>query len=184
MLDELEKQLLEKLEGKSGRAVLNHEVEAGAVRARVSVQRDRKGSPVLRYWFEESRVDRSTFQTLTCSQTRCPRHQSVLQKWRVHTGRALATRLEPIEFKRHAVLAAEERLLLGDQVFTAREAVFPVEFHCPQGVHDPVRIQVKGWDVFGPAGYMAGGWAGEGPRFETLEQVQAWLVQPQPLPVA
>lgn len=181
MLDEIEKRLLEKLEGQDARAVLNHEVAARGVSARVSVQRDRKGRPVLRYWFEASRVNRSTFQTLTCAQTRCPRHQSVLQQWRIHTGKALTARVEQIEFKRQVALAAEEQLSQGDEVFFAREAMFPVEFHCSQRAHDPIRIQVKGWDVFGRTGYLAGGWASEAPLFETLKQVQAWLVQHQPL---
>lgn len=184
MLDELEKQLLEELDGKNARVVLDHVIVVGGVNARVAVQRDRKGRPVLRYWFGPNRVDRLTFQTLTCAQTRCPRHQSVIHQWSVHNGRSSATRQERIDFRRQVVLAAEERLLLGDEVFTAREAVFPMEFHCSQRAHDPIRIQVKGWDLFDGTGYVAGGWAGEGPRFENLEQVKSWLAQHQPCPSA
>ena len=72
-------------------------------------------------------------------------------------------------------LAAEEHIELGHQVFTAREARFPVSLTCKHMAHAPLRISVKGWDVFGEEGYLAGGWAKDAPMFETLEQVKAWL---------
>jgi len=180
MLDELEKQLLVQFEGQPAHAGLEREVFAGEVRARVSVQRNRTGSLMFRYWFGASRVDRWTFQTLTCGETRCPQRQAVMHKWLIHTGQATIKRQERTEFKRQMALAAEEQVLLDGEAFTAREAVFPVLLSCSQRVHEPVRIHVKGWDVFGRDGYLAGGWSGDRPLFETLEQVRAWLGQRRP----
>ncbi len=69
MLDEVEKQLLQQFEEQGRRTVLVHEAVLGDVLTRVSMQRNRHGEPVFRYWFGESRVDRRTFQTLTCTET-------------------------------------------------------------------------------------------------------------------
>ena len=100
-----------------------------------------------------------------------------MENWLIHTGKATMKRQESNEFRRQIVLAVEEPVLLDGVAFTAREAVFPMVLSCPQQAHEPVRIQVKGWDVFSSDGYFAGGWAGDRPMFETLEQVRGWLVQ-------
>lgn len=175
MLDEVEKQLLQQFEGQGRRTVVVHEASLGDVLTRVSLQRNRHGEPVFRYWFGDSRVDRSTFQTLTCTETRCPQHQSTLQKWLVHVGLAKPSRPVRCEPFDKCSLAAEEHIQLGHQVFTAREAQFPVSLVCKQKAHAPLRMSVKGWDVFGEQGYLAGGWAKDAPMFETLEQVRVWL---------
>ncbi|WP_300660958.1 hypothetical protein [Hydrogenophaga sp.] len=175
MLDEVEKQLLQQFEEQGRRTVLVHEAVLGDVLTRVSMQRNRHGEPVFRYWFGESRVDRRTFQTLTCTETRCPQHQSVMQKWLVHIGMIKPIRPIRSEPFGQCSLAAEEHIQLGHQVFTAREARFPVSLTCKHMAHAPLRISVKGWDVFGEEGYLAGGWAKDAPMFETLEQVKAWL---------
>lgn len=177
MLDELEKQLLVQFEGQSACADLEREFFAGEVSARVSVHRGRTGRPTFRYWFGESRLDRRTFQTLTCGETRCPQRQAVMQAWLIHTGQATMKRLKSNEFVRQITLAAEESVLLDGVAFTAREAVFPMVLNCSRQVHEPVRIQVKGWDVFGSEGYLAGGWEGDSPMFETLEEVRDWLAK-------
>lgn len=175
MLDEVEKQLLQQFEGQGHRAVLTHEALAGDVGTRISLQLNRRRAAVFRYWFGESRVDRWTFQTLTCMETRCPQQQAVMQKWLVHMGLAKPSRPVRTEPFGQYSLAAEEHIRQGNQVFTAREAQFPVTLNCTQNAHAPLRISVKGWDVFGECGYLAGGWATDAPMFETLEQVRAWL---------
>ena len=177
MLDELEKQLLAQFEGRSACADLEREFYAGEVSARVSVHRRRPGRPTFRYWFGESRLDRLTFQTLTCGETRCPQRQVDMQNWLIHTGQTTMKRHRANEFVRLIALAAEELVLLDGVAFTAREAVFPMVLSCPQQAHEPVRIQVKGWDVFSSDGYFAGGGAGDRPMFETLEQVPDWLAK-------
>lgn len=175
MLDDLEKQLLQQFEEQGRRSVLVHEAILGDVLTRVSLQRNRHGEPVFRYWFGESRVDRRTFQALTCTETRCPQHQYTLQKWLVHVGLATPGRPVRSEPFGQCSLAVEEHIQLGHQVFTAREAKFPVSLVCKQKAHAPLRMSVRGWDLFGEKGYLAGGWAKDAPMFETLEQVRAWL---------
>lgn len=174
-LDEVEKQMQQQLEGQQSRAVLSHEVAARDANARITLQRNRHGEPVFRYWFGESRVDRRTFLTLTCTETRCPQQQAVRQKWLAHVGLLKAGRQKRPETLSPCLLGVEERIQLGEEVFVAREARFPVLLKCPEKVHESLRISVKGWDVFGNRGYLVGGWSGDAPMFETLEQVKLWV---------
>lgn len=175
MLDEVEKQLLKQFEEQGLCADLAYEMLAGEVVTRVSLKRNRRGEAVFRYWFGESRVNRQTFQTLTCTETRCLQHQAVHKKWMVHMG--LAKPNHPVRSEPFGIcsLAAEEHIRQGNQVFTAREAQFPVTLNCTQNAHAPLRISVTGWDVFGEGGYLAGGWVKDAPMFKTLDQVRAWL---------
>jgi hypothetical protein len=175
MLDEVESRLMQGCDGIGPRGELTYETSTGNVVSRIKLQLNRRGIPVFRYWFGESRVDRQTFKTLTCSETLCPMRQAMLHRWQIHVGLAKPARLihEP-SFARSA-LATEERIRIGEQNFTAREARFPVDLNCRQKVHEPLRINVAGWDIFGEEGYLAGGWTGHAPLFETLEEVKSWL---------
>lgn len=175
MLDEMEKQLLQQFEEQDRLGGITHEARSGEVLTRISLQNNRHGEPVFRYWFGDSLVDRRTFQTLTCSETRCPQHQALLQKWKAHMGMTRPSRPVRSEPPGLCSLAVEKHVRLGDRMFTAREARFPVTLECKNNSHTPLRISVKGWDVFGEEGYLAGGWAEDAPMFETLEQVNAWL---------
>ena len=98
-----------------------------------------------------------------------------MHKWLVHVGRAKPVRLKSEASERQGALAAEERIQIADKNFIAREARFPLTLQCQHQAHEPLRISVKGWDLFGEGGYLAGGWAGEAPKFETLAQVERWL---------
>lgn len=188
MLDEMEKQLLEQFEEQGRLTVLVRDAFSGDVLTRVSLQRNRHGEPVFRYRFGESRVDRRTFQTLTCTETRCPQHQSTFQKWLIHMGMTRPRQPVRTEPFGPGSLGTEEHIQLGHQIFAAREARFPVTLNCKQKAHGPLRVSVKGWDVFGEKGYLAGGWVKDAPMFETLEQVKTWLEaqnsNPTPTPSA
>lgn len=175
MLEEVEKQLMFQFEGHEPRTVLAHQATVGDVLARVSLQCNRRGEPTFRYWFGQSRVDRWTFQTLTCQERRCPQRQAVMKQWLVHTGQAKPARAARPSPPRPNALNAEERIQIDGQTFIAREARFPVTLKCINKAHTPLRISVQGWDVFGDGVALAGGWSGEAPMFETLEQVRQWL---------
>lgn len=175
MLDEVEKLLTQRSEGIGARYEQTYEMSAGNVISRVKLQLNRRGNPVFRYWFGESRVDRQTFQTLTCTETRCPMRQAMLLRWQIHVGLAKPMRHFHQKLFAKSALAIEERICIGEHKFTAREARFPVDLNCRQNAHEPIRISVGGWDIFGEKGYLAGGWVGHAPLFETLDQVKLWL---------
>lgn len=182
MLNDVEKQLLQDLETQDPRVERVHEAWAEGVLTRISLKRNRHGEPVFRYRFGPSRVDRGTFQTLTCTESRCPQRQALRQQWLVHTGLAVpAARPVAPEPQSPCFLAAEEHIAWAGQIFIAREARFPVMLNCAHRVHEPLRISVKGWDVFGPAGYLAGGWVSDAPMFVNLDQVKAWLQVQHPV---
>jgi hypothetical protein len=181
MLNDVEKQLLQDLETQNLCTEQVHESWAMGIPTRISLKRNRHGNPVFRYGFGPSRVDRRTFQTLTCTEIRCPQRQALWQQWQVHTGLVTPT-VRPAaptpQFR--FVLAAEEHITWANRIFIAREALFPVTLNCAHHVHEPLRISIKGWDVFGPGGYLAGGWFADGPMFASLEQVKAWLQAQHP----
>jgi len=181
MLNDVEKQLLQDLEAQDPRVERVHEAWAEGVLTRVSLKRNRHGEPVFRYRFGQSRVDRDTFQTLTCTESRCPQRQALRQQWLVHTGLAApAARPARPAPNSPCALAAEEHIVWANQVFIAREARFPVTLNCAHLAHEPLRISITGWDVFGPSGYLAGGWAADAPKFVSLAQVMAWLQAQHP----
>lgn len=182
MLDDVEKQLQQRFELSEARTEQVHEALLDEVFTRVSLKCNRHGKPVFRYWFGDSRVSRGTFQTLTCAEARCPRRQALRQQWFVHTGLVKPTRATPSRPCGSGALAAEERIQWANQTFFAREALFSVNLKCSHEVHEPLRINIKGWDVFDPNGYQAGGWVESAPMFETLEQVRAWLHARHPVP--
>lgn len=148
--------------------------------ARVNLVDDRRGHARFRYWFGPSRVDRSTFATLTCPETRCPRRQDMVTQWKVEVM-GIRTPGEP----RHPELGAgslclmqEVSIEVGGAHYLAREATFTLCLKCPGHVHQPVNIKLKGWDVFSPSGKgLAGGWDGEKPHLKTLDAVRDWLLQ-------
>lgn len=181
MLDDVEKQLLHRFERSEIQTEQVHEALLDDVLTRVALKRNRHGEPVFRYWFGESRVARETFFTLTCLEPRCPHRQALRQQWLVHMGLATPMRATSPRSVAFSVWAAEERIQWANQTFFAREASFPVTLKCVHSVHEPLRITVKGWDVFGPNGYQAGGWVAGAPMFETLEQVRAWLQAKHPV---
>lgn len=181
MLNDVEKQLLQDLEAQDPRVERVHEACSEGVLTRVSLKRNRHGEAVFRYHFGQNRVNRGTFQTLTCNESRCPQRQTLRQQWLIHTGRAApAARPARPAPNSPCALAAEEHIVWANQVFIAREARFPVTLNCTQHAHKPLSITVKGWDVFGPDGYVAGGWASDAPMFATLAQVMAWLQAQHP----
>lgn len=175
MLDEVESKLRLRFESQDHTGEAVHEMLVGDILTRVVLRLDRKGVPVLRYWFGQSRVDRQTFQTLTCLEIRCPRRQAMLHQWQVHAGLRRPARPVRTEARASQPLAAEERIRIGEMDYLAREARFPMTLKCGQQAHGPVHISVSGWDVFSNAGYVAGGWSGDRPMFETLDHVRAWL---------
>jgi hypothetical protein len=150
------------------------------VLARVTLAKDRLGRARFRYWFGPSRVDRSTFAILTCPETRCPRRQELIVQWNAQAMGERTSRA-PRRADAHAgapTLAREVTLEVDGTRYLAREAVFTLRLQCPRQAHQPVNIQLTGWDVFSPSGKgLAGGWDGEQPHLQTLDAVKNWLLQ-------
>ena len=144
MLDEREKLLAHRSEGIALRCEQTYEMSAGNVISRVTLQLNRHGNPVFRYWFGENRVGRQTFQTLTCSETRCPMRQAMLLRWQIHVGLAKPARHFQQNGLAKGALAIEEWTCIGEHKFTARETRFPVDLNCRQNAHEPIRIGVGG----------------------------------------
>lgn len=150
------------------------------VLARVALANDRLGDARFRYWFGPSRVDRSTFATLTCPEIRCPRRQEMLVQWK---AKAMGVHMSRARRHEEAIagapsLAREVSLEVNGAHYLAREATFTLRLQCPHQAHQAVIVKLTGWDVFSPSGQgLAGGWDGEQPHLQTLDAVRNWLLQ-------
>lgn len=181
-MNEIEQQLMQEwgnspLKNACERIVSHPET---SVLARVTLLADRHGKPKLRYWFGQSRVDRSTFATLTCPETRCPKRLVLLNHWKVKAmGERPARSPKPVDTgTRDSTLSREFVFEIDGVSYMAREAVFTLQLKCPQQAHSTVQVRLTGWDLFSPTGScLAGGWDGEQPLLQTLDDVRTWLMQ-------
>jgi hypothetical protein len=159
----------EQLAGLFSGSWVTHNFKAGDAAVRISFGQNHKGMPTYRYWFEESRVARNIFATLTCTQAACPTHQETLNRWRLKTGRLpnavnKAKRPAPI----HITRLAEEVLIERDgQSLYARKGNVQKVMTCPQAAHPPRRVSTPAWDLF----TMDGHFVGTVPHLNTLQPI-------------
>ena len=181
-LDEIEKQLSQEwanfpFDNARERRVSHPET---GVLARITLLADRHSKPKLRYWFGQIRVDRSTFATLTCPESRCPKRLALLSRWRAQAMGVRQTGcLKPLATDSSDSHLAQDTILdFGSVSYIAREAIFTLQLSCPQKAHPTAQVRLTGWDLFNPTGQgLAGGWDGKQPHLQTIDDARAWLMQ-------
>ncbi|MCF8147584.1 MAG: hypothetical protein K9J50_03405 [Sulfuritalea sp.] len=157
----------EQLAGQFSGSWVTHNFKAGDAAVRISFGQNHKGMPTYRYWYEESRVERQIFLTLTCTQTLCSVQQETMNRWRLKTGFFPAlikkpTRPAPV----HITRLAEEVVIERDgQPLYARQANVQKVFNCPQEAHPPRRVSTPAWDLF----TMDGHFVATVPNINTLQ---------------
>lgn len=184
MIEELEAEavlqmLAEERGGLRGRVTSDHQGAAIEIRAR----RRRDGASALCYSYAGVRLERSDLLFLVCPQTACDRSRCAKQLWRARDpanaglNHAPIRRIPRSDFSEKASLFAEVPLNGGTCV--ARPATFAVTLACPANAHQPVLMQMKGWDVFKDGKYLEGGLSQahgfSSPKFVDLESAVAWV---------
>lgn len=167
--------------------------ELGDLTVRLRINRN--GQRAFTYTLEGMRLERATLLKLVCMDIHCPDAASVREKWarvqgmptranvnrpRAPTARGLAYR--PLQVQ---ALMEEETFEVAGHHFTARPAVWPCDRTCAMGAHSPVKVDLRGWDLFEGGVWIAGGLSdqitqsgrGQRPRFESLAEAKAWVVE-------
>jgi hypothetical protein len=145
----IEKQLAEAYIGKW----ISHSSLDGEVEVRVSFGKNHKGLSSYRYWCGETRVERNTFQILTCPERSCPKQKELYSQWLVKTGQLPrvqpSIRQSPLKV---AKLGTELIVHHGGEDVYAREAKLVTVITCPNSAHPPIEATRLAWDLFNMKG--------------------------------
>ncbi len=141
----IEKQLAEQYIGKW----ITHNFKAGEIEVRVSFGKNHKGLSSYRYWYGETRVERTTFQTLTCPEKSCPKQKELYSQWLVKIGQVPSVQPSLRQGSLKLAKLGNELVVQheGEDVF-AREAKIAVVVTCPNAAHSPIKATRLAWDLF------------------------------------
>jgi len=144
-LEIIEKQLAEEYIDKW----ITHSFLDDEIAVCVSFGKNHKGLSSYRYWYGETRVERNTFQTLTCPEKSCPKQKELYSQWLVKAGQQQrvqsSVRHSPLKIaKLGNELVVQHQ---GEDVY-AREAKIAVVVSCPNAAHSPIKATRVAWDLF------------------------------------
>ncbi len=183
MLEQIEASALEQLSDSLDKAASGSaSASINSKDVQVRVRRRRSGKVVFSYSYFGIRMERSSLLQLLYPDTDCPQCKRTQINWRsVHGEPCKATEYKKEESHSFKPLFEEVALTSQEKKYVARPAVLSCLTPCPANIHPATILQKRGWDLFGDAGFVAGGQVtdpktGFGqPLFPTISTVQTWI---------
>lgn len=168
----------------------------GELTVQLRVARD--GDLRFTYTLAGLSLERAALLMLICTEAHCAQAQAVKARWAERQQATPMAGAGPLQSaaRKAAVpaglgfrplqvqpLMQEAHFEVAGHHCTARPATWPCLRHCPVQAHEPVTVNLPGWDLFENGVWLAGGvvdaaaegGCGQRPRFQTLQDAQDWM---------